>query len=62
MQVTGAVRWVLRFEGLGLLGLCLLGYARLGQGWGQFALWFLVPDLALIAYLAGPRPGRWPLA
>jgi len=54
---TGAVRQVLRLEGLGVLALALLLYAQLGQGWGLFAATFLLPDLALLAFLAGARVG-----
>ena len=54
---AGGVRGLLRAEGLVLLALALGGYAWLGAGWGAFALLFLLPDLALLAYLAGPRAG-----
>jgi hypothetical protein len=36
---------------------CVLAYAKLGYGWGFFALFFLVPDLSLFAFLAGSRTG-----
>lgn len=55
--VEGAVRGILRLEGAALLGLALLGYGLSGGGWGMFALLILVPDLVILAYLAGPRPG-----
>lgn len=48
---------LLRAEGAGLLALALLAYAQLGGGWGWFLACFLLPDLALLAYLAGPRVG-----
>lgn len=36
----------------------LFYYATAGGGdWGRFALLFLVPDLSLFAYLAGPARG-----
>lgn len=54
---TGGVRQLLRLEGLGVLALSLLLYARHGEGWGMFAATFLLPDLALLAFLAGPRAG-----
>ena len=55
--VSGKVRWVLRLEGLALLLAAGVAYAQFGSGWGNFALWFLLPDIAFLAYLAGPRWG-----
>ncbi|MHB1248731.1 MAG: DUF4260 domain-containing protein [Polaromonas sp.] len=54
---TGAVRWVLRLEGLAVLIAALLAYSRFGSGWGAFALFFLVPDISFFCYLAGSRVG-----
>ena len=54
---TGAVRWVLRLEGLAVLIAALLAYSRFGLGWGTFALFFLVPDISFFGYLAGSRVG-----
>lgn len=48
-----------RLEGLALLALAALAYARFGQGWGLFAILFLAPDLSFAGYLAGPRVGAW---
>jgi hypothetical protein len=56
-ETTGAVRWVLRLEGLCILVAALLFYPKLGFGWGTFALFFLAPDLSFLGYLAGPRIG-----
>jgi hypothetical protein len=55
--VAGAVRVLLRLEGLALLLIATALYARLGAGWGRFALLFLVPDVSLFGYLGGPRLG-----
>lgn len=55
--VTGSVRWLLRLEGLCVLIAGLLAYARWGMGWGTFTLYFLVPDVSFIGYLAGSRVG-----
>lgn len=53
----GAVRLLLRAEGaLVLLGTVLL-YADQGDHWGVFALAFLLPDVSMLAYAAGPRVG-----
>ena len=56
-EARGGVRVLLRVEGLALLALAAAAYARFGGEWGFFALMFLLPDLALLAYLAGPRAG-----
>jgi hypothetical protein len=55
--VTGGVRTLLRLEGAAVLGISLAAYAQWGQGWGLFALLFLLPDMAFLAYLAGPGVG-----
>ena len=54
---SGGVRTLLRLEGLAVLTVALAAYARAGEGWGFFAGLFLAPDLAFLAYLAGPRWG-----
>ncbi len=55
--VSGGIRLVLRLEGLFIFAFSVLVYARLGAGWGVFALFFLAPDLSFLGYLAGPRVG-----
>ena len=55
--VAGAPRWILRLEGAAALAAAVGAYAHMGAGWGLFALLFLVPDLSMLAYLAGPRAG-----
>ena len=55
--VSGAVRLLLRAEGMALLLLAAAAYARFGGEWSFFALTFLLPDVALAAYLAGSRAG-----
>ena len=57
--VTGTPRQLLRLEGLAMLVLAIAAYAALGASWGWFAALFLVPDLSLLGYLAGPRVGAW---
>lgn len=54
---AGAVRAVLRLEGLCVLAASCIAYAQWGSGWGAFALCFLLPDMAFLGYLAGPRVG-----
>lgn len=57
--VTGGVRALLRVEGLCILLISVLAYARLGSGWSTFAWFFLAPDLSFLAYLAGARVGAF---
>ncbi len=55
--VTGALRWLLRAEALAVLLGSLWAYSRWGGSWTQFALCFLLPDVALLAYLINARIG-----
>lgn len=54
---VGGPRLLLRIEGALTLAAALLAYAHLGGSWVWFALLFLLPDLSMLGYLAGPRPG-----
>ena len=56
---TGAVRTMLRLEGLCVLAASLFAYSAFGVGWGVFAACFLLPDLSFIGYLAGARIGAY---
>jgi len=53
----GAVRAILRLEGLAALAGAAALYAHAGASWRLFAILFLVPDVAMLGYLAGPRVG-----
>ena len=55
--VQGNVRRWLQAEGLCVLAAAVLVYARMGYGWGVFALFFMAPDLSMIAYSRGPKFG-----
>ena len=44
-------------EALAALVAAVLAYRALGGGWVHFAWLFLVPDLSMLAYLAGTRVG-----
>jgi hypothetical protein len=55
--VTGGPLTILRLEGAAVLALAAAAYGHSGAGWGLFAACFLVPDLAFLGYLAGPRVG-----
>jgi hypothetical protein len=48
---------LLRLEGLVSLGAAVAAYHALDGGWGWFAALFLVPDLSMLGYFAGPRAG-----
>jgi hypothetical protein len=50
------VLW-LRAEGLAVLLLSLVLYAEHGRGWLLLFGLLLAPDLSMIGYLGGPRPG-----
>src|SRR5690348_7383794 len=55
---NGGVRTLLRLEGAAVLIVAAGAYAQCaGHGWGFFAALFLVPDVSLAGYLAGPRAG-----
>ena len=56
-SVSGGVRLLLRLEGLALLAGAAALYGATGAPWWAFALLFLVPDLSMLGYLAGPRIG-----
>lgn len=53
----GAVRLILRLEGLCLLIAAILAYAKFGLDWKTFAVFFLTPDISFLGYLAGSRAG-----
>jgi hypothetical protein len=54
---TGGVRDLLRWEGVALFVGMTLFYWISGGPWQIYALFFFVPDLSMLAYLAGPRIG-----
>lgn len=55
--VAGGVRLTLRAEGLAILAAAVALFGHAGYSGGLFAALFLVPDLSLLGYLAGPRAG-----
>ncbi len=55
--VENPVRAWLRVEALVVFVAAVLVWVALEGGWGRFALGFFLPDLAMLAYLAGPRVG-----
>ena len=57
MTVTGQPRTYLRLEGLAVFAASLLFYRWRIDPWTTFLLLFLVPDLSMLGYLAGPAVG-----
>ena len=55
--VQGQVRTWLRIEGLCVLIVAILLYAHFGYGWLAFVVFFMAPDLTMLAYTGGPRFG-----
>ena len=55
--VTGTPRILLRIEGLAFLVGAVLAYTAINASWRVFALLLLIPDVTLVAYMAGPRAG-----
>jgi hypothetical protein len=56
-QTGGAVRLILQAEGAAVLALSLWAYAASGFGWLAFAVFFLLPDAAMLGYLRDTRIG-----
>lgn len=54
---TGSVRIWLRLEGFAALAVSAFFYRQQSASWLLFAVLFLVPDLSMLGYLAGPRVG-----
>ena len=57
--VTPPVLWWLRLEGLAVAALSVILYARTGASWWLFAALWLVPDLSMIGFFAGPKVGSY---
>ena len=51
------VKAFLRLEGIAGAALSAVFYARTGASWWLFAALWLLPDLSMLGYLAGPRWG-----
>jgi hypothetical protein len=52
-----SVVFLLRLEGLAVASVTAILYARTGASWWLFAALWLVPDLSMLGYLAGPCKG-----
>ncbi|MDG5496285.1 DUF4260 domain-containing protein [Niveispirillum sp. BGYR6] len=56
-MVNGTPKALLHLEALGLFAATLWAYGHQGGNWGLFAVLFLLPDLSMLGYLAGPKAG-----
>lgn len=56
-SVTGGVRTLVRLEAAAAFATALTIYAHAGFSWPAFALFFLAPDLVMLAYFIGPCAG-----
>lgn len=54
---AGGTRSLLRLEALALLGISAGLFQRVSGDWILFAELFLLPDLSMVFYIAGPRAG-----
>jgi hypothetical protein len=54
---SAGVKAILRLEGAAISAAAVALYAHAGLSWPLFALLILAPDLAMLAYLVGPRAG-----
>jgi Domain of unknown function (DUF4260) len=52
-----SIQLLLRLEGLGVTAVTALLYARTGVSWWLFIAIWLVPDVSMLGYLAGPCRG-----
>ena len=50
-------RILLHLEGLAILVASLFSFEMVSGHWWTFAIYFLLPDLSMLGYLAGPRAG-----
>lgn len=55
--VRGKSRALLRSEGVALLAVCVLLYAKFGSAWWLFILLLLVPDIGMSGYAHSTRIG-----
>lgn len=55
--VVGLPKFLLRLEGIVLVGFSAVFYAKLGASWILFAAVLLAPDAAMLGYLGGTRLG-----
>jgi Domain of unknown function (DUF4260) len=57
--VAPPVFWWLRLEGLSVTALSAFLFAHSGASWWLFAALWLVPDISIFGYMAGPRWGAY---
>ena len=57
MAKDTSIKVWLRLEGLAVLGLSAALYSVYGAGWLLFGALLLLPDIAVLGYLGGPKVG-----
>jgi hypothetical protein len=55
--LPGPITYLLRLEGMAVGAVSAVLYARTGASWWLFAALWLVPDLSILGYFAGPCRG-----
>ncbi len=58
-MISGGMRRLLRLEGAFYMIFAVVAYAALQGSWVLFLVLFMVPDLAFLGYLAGPKFGAY---
>ncbi|UWZ85893.1 DUF4260 domain-containing protein [Occallatibacter riparius] len=56
-RLPASVLYILRSEGLATAALTAILYSRTGASWWIFVVLWLVPDLSMLGYFAGPYWG-----
>ncbi|MDA8870334.1 DUF4260 domain-containing protein [Rhizobiaceae bacterium] len=56
-QSADRTTWVLRAEGAAMAALATSAYASTGASWWLYLALLLVPDIAMLGYLRGPKFG-----
>jgi uncharacterized protein DUF4260 len=55
--VTGGPKYLLRAEGLAVLGLVVILFWRCAYSWVLFGVLFFIPDISMVGYFVNPRVG-----
>jgi len=58
-MVEGRMKRLLQAEGAALFTASLAGFSTLNASWWMYVILFITPDVAFVAYLAGPRVGAY---
>jgi hypothetical protein len=58
-NMTKGMNHLLKLEEIGQFLLSLLLFNQLNYAWWVFPACILLPDISMLGYLAGPKPGAW---